>query len=146
MSLYKITIHALDFVDFPALESYNRGIFNRKRAIPMKIAVTFDRGMVSQHFGHSETFKIFEVIDHKIVSTSVFSTFGSGHAALANLLHTHGVDTLLCSHVGNTAKLALAEAGISLYEGVSGTAKDAVHDLLDGSLACTSYAACGAAC
>ena len=101
----------------------------------MKIAVTYENGEIFQHFGHSEQFKVYQVEDGKVVSAQVMGTNGSGHGALAGLLQTIGVDTLICGGIGGGAQMALADAGIRLYGGVSGSADEAVNALLSGSLA-----------
>lgn len=108
----------------------------------MKIAVTYENGEIFQHFGHSEQFKVYEVEDGKIISSEVISTMGSGHGALAGVLSTHKVDTLICGGIGGGAKAALAEAGIVLYGGVSGEADQAVKSLLENSLQYDSTASC----
>jgi len=46
-----------------------------------------------------------------------------------------GVDTLICGGIGGGAQMALAEAGIKLYGGVSGEADAAVNALLASALA-----------
>lgn len=100
----------------------------------MKIAVTYENGMIFQHFGHTKQFKIYEVEDGKILSEAVVDTMGSGHGALAGFLSTQKVDALICGGIGGGAKDALSQAGIKLYGGVSGTADMAVHDLISGIL------------
>ena len=100
----------------------------------MKIAVTFDNGMVFQHFGHTEQFKIYETENGKIVSSRIISTDGQGHGALAAFLSANGVDTLICGGIGRGAQMALAEAGIRLYGGVQGAADEAAAALLAGTL------------
>lgn len=100
----------------------------------MKIAVTYEDGKVFQHFGHTEAMKIYEVEDNLVVSQEVVSTNGSGHGALAGFLAEQGVHTLICGGIGGGAKTALAEAGITLYGGVSGDADGAVDALLKGEL------------
>jgi len=100
----------------------------------MKIAVTYENGMVFQHFGHTEQFKLYTVEDGKIVGEQVVSTNGSGHGALAGFLQTAGVDTLICGGIGSGAQEALRSAGIKLYGGVSGVADEAVAALLNGTL------------
>lgn len=45
------------------------------------------------------------------------------------------MDTLICGGIGGGARSALAEAGIQLYPGASGSADAQVEALLDGSLA-----------
>ena len=61
----------------------------------MKIAVTYENGEIFQHFGHTETFKIYEIADGKITSARVVPTLGSGHGALAGFLQLNRVDTLI---------------------------------------------------
>ena len=100
----------------------------------MKIAVTYENGEIFQHFGHTETFKIYDIADGKVVSAEVVDTNGSGHGALAGFLVAHGVDALICGGIGGGAQNALAQAGIRLFGGVSGNADEAVNALLAGNL------------
>ena len=100
----------------------------------MKIAVTYENGEIFQHFGHTETFKIYDIADGKVVSAEVVDTNGSGHGALAGFLVAHGVDTLICGGIGGGAQNALAQAGMRLFGGVSGNADEAVNALLAGNL------------
>ena len=100
----------------------------------MRIAVTYENGQIFQHFGHTETFKIYDIADGKVVSAEVVDTNGSGHGALAGFLVAHGVDTLICGGIGGGAQNALAQAGIRLFGGVSGNADEAVNALLAGNL------------
>ncbi|MGC4019939.1 MAG: NifB/NifX family molybdenum-iron cluster-binding protein [Muricomes sp.] len=108
----------------------------------MRIAVTYEDGKVFQHFGHTEQFKIYDVEAGKVEKTSVVSTNGSGHGALAGFLKDNGVNTLICGGIGDGAKNALAEAGIELYGGVSGDTDQAVNDLLAGNLRYNPDAVC----
>ena len=100
----------------------------------MKIAVTYEAGLVFQHFGHTAAFKIYNVEDGQVVSSQVVETNGFGHGALAGFLQELGVDTLICGGIGGGARMALADAGITLYGGVYGDADDVVQDLLAGVL------------
>lgn len=100
----------------------------------MKIAVTYENGNIFQHFGHTEAFKIYDIQDGKILSSQIVGTNGSGHGALAILLNDLQVDTLICGGIGAGAQNALAEAGIKLYGGASGSADDAVEALLANKL------------
>ena len=108
----------------------------------MKIAVTYENGEVFQHFGHTEQFKLYEVSGGKLLHAQVVDTNGSGHGALADLLAQLGVDTLICGGIGGGAKIALAEAGITLYGGVTGEADQAVNDLLADKLVFHPDATC----
>lgn len=100
----------------------------------MRIAVTYENGEIFQHFGHTEAFKVYDVEDNKVVSSQVVSTNGSGHGALAEVLHTLHADVLICGGIGGGAQQALASAGIKLYGGVSGNADAAVEALISGNL------------
>ena len=100
----------------------------------MKIAVTYENGNVFQHFGHTETFKIYEVEDNQIISAEVVDTKGSGHGALAGFLKAQKVDVLICGGIGGGAQMALVEAGILFFGGVSGNADEAVINYLNDNL------------
>ena len=100
----------------------------------MKIAVTYENGEIFQHFGHTEQFKVYDIEDGKMVSSQVVGSEGSGHGALAGLLSDNGIDVLICGGIGGGAQIALANAGIKLYGGVSGSADAAVQAFLDGRL------------
>ena len=101
----------------------------------MRIAVTYQNGMIFQHFGHTEQFKVYEVEDGKIIASQVVETNGSGHGSLAGVLNVLKVDILICGGIGGGAQMALASAGIRLFGGVSGSADAAVEALLSGTLA-----------
>lgn len=100
----------------------------------MKIAVTYDNGNIFQHFGKTESFKVYEVEDQKVVSSEVISSNGSGHGALAGMLAEQGVDVLICGGIGGGAQAALGEAGIELCAGAQGSADEAVEAYLKGEL------------
>ena len=108
--------------------------YDEKEHPNMKVAVTYEDGQVYQHFGHSRQFKLYDVEDGKVVASAVTDTGGQGHGALAGFLQAHGVDTLICGGIGGGARMALEEAGIRLYGGVTGPADEAVAALLAGTL------------
>lgn len=105
-----------------------------KGAKEMRIAVTYEDGMVFQHFGHTEQFKLYDVEEKQMVSQQVIDTNGSGHGALAGLLAGLGVDVLICGGIGGGARAALSEQGIKLYGGAAGAADDVVKAFLEGHL------------
>ena len=71
----------------------------------MRIAVTYENGQIFQHFGHTESFKIYDV-----------------------------EDVLICGGIGGGAQAALAAAGIKLFGGVSGDADKAVEAFINETL------------
>ena len=101
----------------------------------MKIAVTYENGLIFQHFGHTSQFKVYDVQEGKILSAQVVDTNGSGHGALAGVLSLLNADVLICGGIGGGAQMALAQAGIKLYGGVSGSADAAVEAFVNGALA-----------
>lgn len=100
----------------------------------MKLAVTYEAGQVFQHFGHTSQFKVYEVEDGRVAGSRVVDTNGQGHGALGAFLSGLGVDAVICGGIGAGAQQALAQAGIKLYGGVSGSADAAVDALLAGTL------------
>lgn len=100
----------------------------------MRIAVTYDNGKVFGHFGHTEQFKIYDISDDKVINQQIINTYGSGHGALAGLLSSLNVDTLICGGIGGGAQMALADAGIKLFGGVTGNADEAVSAFLSNNL------------
>mgnify|MGYP000835228305 CR=1 FL=1 len=116
------------------MRTFNETDHKQKGEPDMKIAVTYQDGDIFQHFGHTEFFKIYDIENTDIVKTEIVSTNGSGHGALAQFLHEHSVDTLICGGIGGGAQMALSQAGIKLYGGVTGKADDAVNALLNNKL------------
>lgn len=116
---------------------------DRKDAEIMKIAVTYENGMIFPHFGHTEQFKVYDTADGKITGTQIVSTNGNGHGALAGFLSSLEAEVLICGGIGAGAQAALAQAGIRLYGGVSGGADEAVNALLAGTLEFDPDVHCG---
>lgn len=103
----------------------------------MKIAVTYDNGNIFQHFGRTESFKVYEVENNQIISSEVIGSNGVGHGALAGLLAEQKVDVLICGGIGGGAQAALAEAGVELCSGAEGDTDQAVEAYLKGKLVST---------
>ncbi len=108
----------------------------------MRIAVTYENGEIFQHFGRTEHFKLYDIEDGTITNEQIVETGGSGHSALAGFLRSAQVDALICGGIGPGAQMALAEAGITLYGGISGNADAAAKALAEGRLAYDPDAHC----
>lgn len=100
----------------------------------MKIAVTYENGNIFQHFGHTESFKVYEVREGEILNSQVVGSNGSGHGALAGMLAGNEIDVLICGGIGGGAMAALDEAGIRVFAGNQGSADEAVAAFLRGEL------------
>ncbi len=108
----------------------------------MRIAVTYENGQIFQHFGRTEQFKVYDVVDGEVTESRVCSTNGQGHGALADVLNALHADILICGGIGGGAQAALASVGIQLYDGVAGNADAAVEALLAGQLNAHSNITC----
>ncbi len=113
---------------------YHQQYEKEKGDAVMRIAVAYENGQIFQHFGRTEQFKVYDVINGDVASSEVVGTNGSGHGALAGVLTALNVDALICGGIGGGAQAALAAAGIRLYGGVSGGADEAVKALLKNEL------------
>lgn len=112
-------------------------IIEIRSVLEMKIAVTYDNGNIFQHFGRTESFKVYDVEDNKVVSSEVIGSNGVGHGALAGLLADRAVDVLICGGIGGGAQQALSDAGVELVAGAEGDADQAVEAYLKGELIST---------
>ena len=55
--------------------------------------------LYTSHFGKTESFKVYEVEDNKVVSSEVIGSNGTGHGALAGLLAEQGVNAVSYTHL-----------------------------------------------
>ena len=106
----------------------------------MKLAITYDNGQVFQHFGKTEAFKIYDIVEGKVGASMVMSTNGQGHGALAGLLRGLGISVLICGGIGPGAQDALASLDITVIPGITGDVDQAVQDFVDGKLVPTTWA------
>lgn len=101
----------------------------------MRIAVTYEDGMIGQHFGRTEQFKIYDITEKgEITGSQVIDTNGTGHGALAGFLRAAEVEVLVCGGIGMGARVALEQMGIQLLPGVAGNADEAIKALIAGTL------------
>lgn len=100
----------------------------------MKVAVTYENGIVFQHFGKCQNFLIADMKDGRVIHKSLLSSNGKGHGALAELLKTAGVDVLICGGCGAGACNALKAAQITVIRGAKGNAEAALEAYGKGEL------------
>lgn len=131
-----------DGINSFCLKCVKNSYINRKKENIMRIAVTYENGLVFGHFGHTKAFKIYDVEDNKIISEEILDTSDSGHCALAKILVENNVDTLICGGLGKGAINAISEANIKICAGVNGSADEAVKLFLSDELKYTTEANC----
>lgn len=103
----------------------------------MKIAVASDKDMVAGHFGHCESFKIFETDDNKIVKEEAIANPGHKPGFLPNFLNDMGVNVIISGGMGGGAIDIFREKGIKVITGAQGLAKVAAQQFLQGQLQST---------
>ena len=100
----------------------------------MKIAVTYEDGMIFEHFGKAKAFKIYEIKEGEVLNSALIEASGSGHAYMTKLLRQNGADALICGDIGLAALVALKDNKIGVFAGASGNCDEAVNAFLSGTL------------
>ena len=100
----------------------------------MTLAVCYNNGLVFQHYGKTRLFKLYNIEDGKIISTSFLDAGDYSHESLATLLKNNNVSKLICGNLGDHAVKTLSDANIEILNGNEGSVEDRVKDFLDGKL------------
>ncbi|QVK18212.1 P-loop NTPase [Mycoplasmatota bacterium] len=103
----------------------------------MKIAVASENGFVTQHFGHCESFSVFETENNQIVKSESIPNPGHRPGFLPNFLHDLGVNVIISGGMGGGAIDIFNSHGIEVITGASGNAKVAAEEYLKGTLKST---------
>lgn len=128
----------------------------------VRVAVAYDDGNIGGHFGHAETFAVYEYnfgldtleatmnsVQKKLVDSSALH----GHSEMAKLMMDEKIDAVLVGSMGPEARAALLSAGIIPVIGYEGPA-DLGADLLvlgrlpgmDGASESNCGGGCGGGC
>ena len=100
----------------------------------MKIATTFKNDLISDHFGKTEYFKIYEIDNNKIVGSHVIDNNGLSHGSLVSLLVNENVNVLICGTIGTGAINILNDNNIKCVPGTFGNSDSVVNDYLLGNV------------
>lgn len=103
----------------------------------MKISVACDGNQVSRHFGHCETFAIYETENGKISSVKQVANPGHKPGFLPNFLGDMGAEVIIAGGMGGGAVDIFNERNIEVIVGVTGDATKAVESYLKGELEST---------
>jgi len=114
---------------------------NRQNEIPvkdggknMKIAVASENEKVCEHFGHCESFAIFDTEKDLIVKSESIPNPGHKPGFLPVFLHDMGVNVIIAGGMGGGAIEIFDEKGIEVVTGARGDVKAAAAAYLSGSL------------
>lgn len=99
----------------------------------MKIAVASDNGKVTEHFGHCQSFIIYEKQEKGLKSKTIPNP-GHRPGFLPNYLHDLGVNVIISGGMGGGAIEIFNEKEIEVVTGARGDAREAARQYLDGTL------------
>ena len=85
----------------------------------MKIAVASEGKMVTGHFGHCESFNIFEVENNRIVKNESIPNPGHKPGFLPNFLNDMGVKVIISGGMGGGAIEIFNEKDIEVITGAT---------------------------
>ncbi|ETP72507.1 hypothetical protein UYO_1436 [Lachnospiraceae bacterium JC7] len=104
----------------------------------MIIAITYDpdNKEVFQQFEKTRFFKLYNIEKNVIIDSSVVSTDGQGHCALAGILRRIGVNAVICGDIDQDAQVTLAQLGIRVFSEVYGSCNEAAEQFAKGCLNC----------
>jgi predicted Fe-Mo cluster-binding NifX family protein len=103
----------------------------------LKAAVACENKMVCGHFGHCETFEVYETEDGKIVNQESIPNPGHRPGFLPNFLHEIGVNTIISGGMGGGAVDIFNGHNIEVILGAQGDSRRVVEEYLAGNLAST---------
>ena len=99
-----------------------------------KIAVASDNKTVCGHFGHCESFEIFETEGTTILKEESVANPGNKPGFLPNFLHDAGVNVIVSGGMGGGAVDIFNEHGIEVVLGAQGNSRAVVQAYLDVTL------------
>lgn len=115
----------------------NEKIDDEEEMQNMKIAVASENNQVTQHFGHCESFMVYDVEGSKIVKSEAIANPGHRPGFLPNFLHDIGVNVIISGGMGGGAIDIFNEKGIHVVTGAKGESKKAAEDFMLGNLVST---------
>ncbi|NBK99733.1 MAG: dinitrogenase iron-molybdenum cofactor [Erysipelotrichia bacterium] len=103
----------------------------------MKIAVAGLGKNVAEHFGHCESFFVYEVEDNAIINAETVQNPGHRPGFLPNFLADLGVNVIIGGGMGGGAIEIFEERGVKVVTGASGDAFEAAQKYVIGALKST---------
>ena len=92
----------------------------------MKIAMPVQGGKLSQHFGHSEQFSLFDIEDQSIRGREDVTPPPHEPGLLPRWLKEHGVTLVIAGGMGHRAQTIFEQAGIQVICGAPSETPDSV--------------------
>ncbi len=102
----------------------------------MKLAISTDNDMVSQHFGRCMQYTIVEVDSSvsKIKEKKILENPGHAPGAIPKFLREHGCDLIIAGGMGRRAQDFFVQFGMDWIIGVQGKVDDVISAYLNNTL------------
>ncbi len=97
----------------------------------MRIAVTYDNGMIYTHYSRTPALKIYQVVGNRITDTEFIQVRGFiRNNEVDNMLRRYNIDVLICDRIGVAARIVVAASGVKIVDRQRGSADHAVANYL----------------
>ena len=100
----------------------------------MKIALTCDKDLISEHFGHAPYFGIYEVTGNQYSLIDMMKSPGHQPGSLPKFLNEQGVKVMISGNMGDGAFRLFKEFGIEVIVGAKGRLDDVLKSFASGTL------------
>lgn len=127
----------IELYDGNWFDSVSEKLENMEGNKMIKIAVASENNMVTEHFGHCESFMIFDADNGEIVKSETIANPGHKPGFLPNFLNDMGVNVIISGGMGGGAIDIFNEKGIEVIVGARGASKEAAQSYLQGELKST---------
>lgn len=108
-----------------------------------RIAVATEDSQVAQHFGHCPSYRLYDVVDGAVTSTTEVANPGHGAGFPPDYVAELGANVMIVGGIGAGAITRFQGHGIELVTGATGSADAAVQRYLEGDLADAGAACAG---
>ena len=100
-----------------------------------RVAIPANGRVVSSHFGHCVSFKIFNIDNNEIIDCVIIDGPNQHMpGVLPQLLQKHGVEVVIADGIGQKAIGMLKRMGVEVFTGVSGLIEEVMDRFLNGVL------------
>ncbi|MBN1684056.1 MAG: NifB/NifX family molybdenum-iron cluster-binding protein [Gammaproteobacteria bacterium] len=100
----------------------------------MKIAISTDQNVVSEHFGRCPIFTIIDIEDGKLAHHEIIENPGHHPGFLPHFFHQIKVDAIVTGGIGQRAQMLFDEVNIQTITGVTGLIDEVIQKLIAGTL------------
>jgi len=107
---------------------------NEKGEVSMKIAIGLDGEKVADHFGHCNDFRVYEIVDNKVINQEDIHDDVHVHQARPQFLKDLGVDVLIMNSMGKGAYNRLIALGIKTINAENKSIEEALNSYLSQEL------------